>query len=260
MSKYFDAHSHLNFPDYGDELPAVISRMKEAGVSTVTIGTDLKSSQRAIELAEEHEEIFACIGIHPVDDPGTLFDEKDFEKLVSHPKVVAVGECGLDYFRIDALDEDEKKRQKDLFEKQIQFALTHNKPLIIHSRSAYDDLAEILVAYKKENESLRGDMHFFAGTVEQAKKFLDIDFTISFAGPITFARQYDEVIRYIPNNLILSETDSPFAAPLPYRGKRNEPSYVVEIAKKIAEIKGQNIEFFGPILVENAKRLFSLTY
>lgn len=258
IPEYFDSHSHLNFADYGAELPDIIRRMQSALVFTTVIGTNLTDSKEAVSIAEKHEGIFACIGIHPVDDSGALFDVGEFEKLVVHPKVVAVGECGLDYFRIEQGDEGEKDRQRDLFKKQIEFALTHKKPLMIHSRSAYDELADILESYKRINPDLLGNIHFFSGNLEQAKRFVDLGFALSFAGPITFARDYDEVILSIPATSILSETDSPFATPLPFRGKRNEPSYVVHVAHKLAEIRGENHAEFSKILVENAFRLFKI--
>jgi TatD DNase family protein len=232
--------------------------MKEVGVWTTVIGTSLKDSQDAVAIVENHEGIFACVGIHPVDDPTANFDVEEFEKLVSHPKVVAVGECGLDYFRTDPNDEGEKDRQRDLFKKQIEFALRYNKPLMIHSRSAYDELADILELYKKTNPELVGNIHFFSGNLDQAKRFIDLGFTLSFAGPVTFAREYDEVIRSVPTASILSETDAPFATPLPFRGKRNEPSYVVHVADKLAEIRGENTTDFRKKLVENALRLFKI--
>ncbi|PIQ67169.1 MAG: hydrolase TatD [Candidatus Zambryskibacteria bacterium CG11_big_fil_rev_8_21_14_0_20_40_24] len=258
IPEFFDIHSHLNFPDYGDELLLIINRMEKNGVWTTVVGTDLKTSKEALVLAEKHEGIFACVGVHPVDEPQQNFDELEFEKLVAHPKVVAVGECGLDYFRIDQNDIEEKERQKNLFIKHILFAIKHDKPLMIHSRSAYDDLIDILQFYKKENSHLLGNVHFFSGNLEQAKKFIAMDFTISFAGPITFAHDYDEVIRSVPETSILSETDSPFASPVPHRGRRNEPSFVIEVAKKIAQIRGEDEEKTRKILVNNALKLFKI--
>lgn len=250
MPKYFDIHSHLNFKDFDRDREIVIGQMQENDVWTMCVGTDWGSSRSAIELAEKHENIFVSIGIHPVDDPKVIWEEEKFEELINHPKVVAVGECGLDFFHTDKAQDFE--RQKKLFSAQVEFALKHNKPLMIHSRDAYDELIEILSVYKKDNPKLRGDIHFFSGNLVQAKQFVALGFTLSFDGPITFVRDYDEVIKNIPLEFIMAETDAPFAAPVPYRGKRNEPSYVSEVVKKIAEIRGEDLEVVNKALVTNA--------
>ena len=258
MPEYFDIHSHLNFGDLATDLGAVLSRMKENNIWTTVVGTDEKTSIEAIELAEKEEGVFACIGVHPVDDPLQTFEVSKFESLVSHPKVVAIGECGLDYYRLEGDMIAEKERQSALFRSQIEFALKHNKALMIHSRSAYDDLITILGEYKKTNPDLFGNVHFFSGNTEQAIALAGLGFTLSFAGPITFAREYDDAIRAIPSTMIHAETDSPYATPVPFRGKRNEPLYVSHIAKKLAEIRGEDEDVFKKTLVENAFRLFNI--
>jgi TatD DNase family protein len=255
--KYFDIHSHLNFPEYDADREEVINRLKETDTYTIAVGTDFESSERAVLLAEKNENIYACIGIHPVDDPSKTFDKEKFEGLVKNTKVVAIGECGLDFFHVDKLEDGE--RQKNLFLDQINFASEHNKPLMIHSRDAYVELLEILEPLvSMRGDKLRGDVHFFAGNLEIAQRFWKIGFTTSFTGVITFARDYDEVIKNAPLNMIMSETDAPFVSPAPYRGKRNEPSYVSEVVKKIAEIRGENLEVVQSALIENAKRIFNL--
>lgn len=259
--KYIDAHCHLDFPDYQNDFEAVLTRMKEAEVGAMTIGTDLESSKMAVKIAEENENIWACIGVHPVDsvekDRGD-FDESAFEKIVSSLKVVAIGECGLDFFRIEpAKLEAEKKRQTEIFESQIDFALKHDKPLMLHCRSAYDETLDILERYKKEvGDKLIGNSHFFAGNIEQAKRFLDIGFTCSFTGVVTFTHDYDDVIKYLPLDSIMSETDAPFVAPVPYRGKRNEPVFVIEVVKKIAEIRGEDVKNIENAVINNFGRIF----
>ncbi|MEX0919441.1 MAG: TatD family hydrolase [Parcubacteria group bacterium] len=254
MPKYFDIHSHLNFPDYAKDWEEVIKRLKETETYTVTIGTDLESSKRAVALADKYEEIYACIGVHPADDSSASFEVDKFDKLVSHPKVVAVGECGLDFFH--AKKEDDYERQKELFLAQIEFALKYDKPLMIHARDAYNELLNILEPLKQvHGEKLRGNIHFFAGDIEIAQRFFAIDFTISFTGVITFSHDYDEVIRQSPLEKIMSETDAPYVAPKPYRGKRNEPSYVSEVVKIIAKIRGEDEEFIRDTLVNNAFRM-----
>lgn len=271
--KYIDIHCHLDFKDYDPDREAVLTRMKENEVGAITIGTDLESSKRAVEIANQNENIWACIGVHPVPSPeqgeGRVgFLEDEFEKLVKNPKVVVIGECGLDYFKIDPADlGNEKRRQKTLFEAQINFALKHHKALMLHCRDSYDDVLDILEYYKKEfAEKLKGNAHFFAGDISQAKRFLDLGFTMSFTGVITFPprfgetniRGYDEVIRYLPNDSIMSETDAPFVAPVPYRGKRNEPSYVIEVVRKLAEIKGVGIEEMALKIKETTNKVFDL--
>ena len=291
--RYIDIHSHLDFADlsavpaqagYGADQKEIIQRMKDQGIFTITIGTGVESSKEAVKLAEENENIYACIGNHPDDDLGEVFDEKDYEELVKSPKVVAIGECGLDYFRISKLESSKfeklKKIQIDQFKKQIEFAVKYNKPLMLHIRdfsqgetldlqkgvslkkSAYEDAYDILKSFGQE-QSLTGNIHFYAGTLDWAKKFVELGFTISFTGVITFpkragANNYEEVIKNIPLDKIHAETDSPFVAPMPFRGKRNEPNYVIEVYKKIAEIRGEDFEVVRKQLIENAKRVFGI--
>lgn len=273
--KYIDIHCHLDSEDYDSDRAEVLVRMKERELAAITIGADLDSSRKAVEIAEQNENIWACIGVHPnylseVSKEAKLssFDIKEeFEsellELVKSPKVVAIGECGLDYFRMD--DEKQKVFQKELFEKQIKFAIKHNKALMLHvrdersSQKAYEDVAYILNDYKKEAvENLFGNVHFFAGGIEQAKKFLDLGFTVSFTGVVTFTRDYDEVIKYIPSSSIMSETDAPWVAPIPFRGKRNEPSYVVETVKRLAEIRGESEGELNQAILKNAERVFGI--
>ena len=251
MPKYFDIHSHINFPDYSDDLDDVVNRLKETQTYTIVVGTDFESSKMAVDLAEKYEEIYACIGVHPVDNLSRSFEQEKFEELIKHPKVVAVGECGMDFFHADR--DADYERQKKLFLDQVNFALTHDKPIMIHSRDAYEEVLEILDPLKRvHGNKLRGNVHFFTGSVEIAKRFFDIGFTVSFTGVITFARDYDEIIKSAPINMIMSETDAPYVAPIPYRGKRSEPSYVAEVAKSIAEIRGENEEVVRDVLVNNA--------
>jgi len=251
MPKYFDIHSHLNFPDYWKNFDEVIRRLKETETHTMVVGTDLESSKKAVELADKYEEIYACIGVHPVDNPSQSFEKEKFEDLIKHSKVVAVGECGMDFFHADkGVDYD---RQKKLFSDQLDFATTHDKPIMIHARDAYEELLEILKPIKSKcGVKLRGNIHFFTGSMEVAKRLFNIGFTISFTGVITFTRDYDEVIKSAPLEMIMSETDAPYVAPVPYRGKRNEPSYVSEVVKKIAEIRGEGEEVVRATLVNNA--------
>lgn len=251
MPKYFDIHSHLNFKDYDADRGEVINRLKETETHTIVIGTDFESSKSAVDLAEKYEGIYACIGIHPINDFDENSDISLFSELIKHPKVVTVGECGLDFYH--AKKETDYERQKNLFLAQISFAVAHNKPVMIHARDAYEEILEILEPMKKDyGAKLRGNVHFFAGTVDIAKRFFNIGFSISFTGVITFTRDYDEVIKSAPLNMIMSETDAPYVSPVPYRGKRNEPIFVSEVVKRIAEIRGEDEEAVRVVLVNNA--------
>jgi TatD DNase family protein len=271
--KYFDIHSHLDFPDYKEDFPEIMSRMTDAQIGTITIGTDLESSKRAVQMAETYPNVWACIGIHPADNHAESWDEEEFAKLVSHPRVVAVGECGLDFFRlpvnektgeVDLEEADlekvtaEKERQQILFEKQIQFAIKYDKTLMIHCRDAYEEVFETLAKYKKESSQLRIHLHFYAGDIEITKKFLELDCTFSFTGVITFAKQYDEVIKFLPLEKIMSETDAPFVAPVPNRGRRNEPAFVIEVIRKLAELRNLPLEEMSEILYQNAITRFNI--
>lgn len=256
--KYIDIHSHLNLSPLSYDIEAVVSRMREQGVVTITVGTDLQYSKSAIEIAEKYSDIVlgATVGLHPNDNIDEIFDKDKYLELAKNPKVVAIGECGLDYFRTN--DDETKKRQKEVFRMHIDIAKEVGKPLMIHSRpskgsmDAYNDALEILSEY----EGLKGNFHFYVGDLETTKRILQKGFTMSFDGPITFAREYDEVIRYIPLDKLHAETDAPFAAPVPYRGKTCEPWMVIEVVKKIAEIKGLSIEEVREALIQNAKRDF----
>ena len=251
MPKYFDIHSHLNSSAYQKDFDEVIKRLKETETHTMVVGTDFESSKKAVDLADKYEEIYACIGLHPVDNPSRSFEREKFEKLVKHPKTVAIGECGMDFFHADKnIDYD---RQKKLFLDQVKFALKYDKPLMIHARNAYEELIELLKSITwTRRVQVRGNVHFFAGDWAVAQKLFALGFTVSFTGVITFVRDYDEVIKSTPLNMIMSETDSPYVTPTPYRGKRNEPSYVSEVVKKIAEIREENDKIVGDTLVSNA--------
>lgn len=248
--------------EYDSDREAVLARMKEIGMGTILVGVDYETSRQAVELAEKNENIYVCVGLHPKDNTTEVFDTEAYRKLVQNPKVVAIGECGLDFFRLEGDPgkvEEIKAQQKKLFIQQIELAIGENKPLMLHCRDAYREVLDILSPYKKQaGERLRGNVHFFAGDVATAREFIELDFTVSFTGVITFARNYDEVIRSLPLMSILSETDAPFVAPVPYRGKRNEPAYVVEVVKKLAEIRGEDPETVQTQLIENAKRVFAI--
>ncbi len=269
---YIDIHSHLGFEDYGADKIEVINRMKEAGVGTIAVGADLASSREAVKVATENEHVWACIGQHPTHDMeenqvhhGVLgFNEEDYEELVKNPKVVAIGECGLEYYKLEGNVEEIKKKQKETFIKQINFALKYNKALMLHIRDgevkgeAFNDAYEILKKCQGSTLTLKGNVHFFTGKLDMAKKFIDLGFTISFVGLITYVHDFDKVIKGVPLSSLQAETDAPYVPPVPHRGERNEPSYVIEVYKKIAEIRGEDPETVRLQLLENAKRVFGL--
>ncbi len=272
-SSYIDIHSHLNASDFDQDREVVIAQMKAANVSTITVGTDMATSRQAIKIAGMGEGLWATVGIHPTETLPTKEEWKELEKMATEPKVVAIGECGLDYFeRItkgELLEVSEntkinKEQQKDLFIRQVALAIEIDKPLMLHcrpstgSQDAYLEVLEILRTYRLVAPNLRGNAHFFAGNLDTAKQFTELGFTVSFTGVITFVRDYDDVIKNIPLEMIMVETDAPFVSPVPYRGKRNEPTYVVEVIKKIAEIKNQPLATVVQAVLATAHRSFQL--
>ncbi len=256
-TRFVDIHSHVSFKEFERDREKVLSRMRDADVSTITVGVDLESSRRAVELAKLSPGVWAAVGLHPADNATEGFDPTEFGVLVSESKVVAIGECGLDFYRRDGVDEQERARQERELRRQIDFALKHDKPLMVHCRSAHEEMLCLLGEYKKEaGDGLRGNIHFFTSSAVIAKRYNELGFTVSFPGVITFARDYDAAIREVPLSMIMAETDAPFAAPLPHRGKRNEPSFVVETVKKIAELRGEPLQSVSTTLRENVARVF----
>lgn len=256
-----DSHCHLDFPDYQSDFEAVLERTREALDFVVNIGTDEHTSKRAVELAESHDFIYATVGVHP-HDAATVSDVlmDKLHTLAKNPRVVGIGECGLDYCGLTpGQEEQEKEAQRRVFSQHIELARELSLPFIVHSRDAYDDLLSILI---EKGSGVRGVVHCFLGTPEQAKKFLDLGLYVSFTGIITFknaAPSLLDTVRQVPLARIMAETDAPFLAPVPYRGKRNEPSYVQEVARKIAELKGLSYEEVDSVTTKNARELFHIT-
>jgi len=259
MQKYIDIHSHLGLLTLEKNKEEIIAKMIEKDVATIVIGVDYETSKKVIELAEKYDFIWAGIGLHPGDNDKEVFDLEKYKKLAEHKKVVCIGECGLDYFRGES--EETRQKQKELFEKHVELALAVKKPLMIHSRpskgtqDAYEDVLSILENYKF---NLSGSLHFFVGDISIAKRALEIGFCMSFDGPITFTDEYNEVIKFLPIESIMCETDAPFVAPAPYRGKTCEPWMVEEVYKKIAEIKNLSIDEASEVIMQNAKRVFGI--
>ncbi|MBI2409421.1 TatD family hydrolase [Candidatus Kaiserbacteria bacterium] len=258
--RYIDAHCHLQFDEYSEDRETVIKQMREEGVAGIVVGTDLGSSRVAVALAEKNEHLFASVGIHPHHASDDGLTMSIIHELAQEPKCVAIGECGLDYFR----DTSRKNEQAALFRKHIELATEHNKPLIIHcrpskgSQDAYQDLIAILKEAKEKFPGLRGDVHFFVGGIEEAHALIALDFSLSFTAVITFTHDYDEVIRSVPLSSILSETDAPYVSPAARRGKRNDPLAVRDVVARIAEIRGEDAEKVRNSLVSNAARVFGL--
>ncbi|ACJ32417.1 TatD family hydrolase [Anoxybacillus flavithermus] len=252
----FDTHAHLNATQFNEDVGQVIERARAEGVShIVVVGFDRPTIERAMELAEQYSFIYAAVGWHPVDAIHmTDEDLSMIERLAAHPKVVALGEMGLDYY----WDQSPKDVQKEVFRKQIRLAKKVKLPIIIHNRDATADIVDIL---REENAGeVGGVMHCFSGSIEVARQCMDMNFYISFGGPVTFknAKKPKEVAKEIPLDRLLIETDCPYLTPHPFRGKRNEPSYVKYVAEAIAELKGLSFEEVAQKTSDNAKRLFGI--
>lgn len=252
----FDTHAHLNAEQFDEDLHEVIERAQQVGVENmVIVGFDRPTITRAMELVEQFNFMYAAVGWHPVDAIDMTDEDLAWiEELASHPKVVAIGEMGLDYH----WDKSPKDIQKEVFRKQIQLAKRVKLPIVIHNREATADIVEILK--EEDAHEVGGIMHCFSGSVEVAEECLNLNFYISLGGPVTFknARKPKEVAEVVPLDKLLIETDCPYLAPHPYRGKRNEPSYVKLVAEEIAEIKGITYEEVAKITTENAKKLFGI--
>lgn len=267
--QFFDIHAHVHGNEYGPTRDGLIAQCVQEGVGIITVGTDYKESEAAVSCASLYENVWATVGIHPVDKVEN-FDYDELKKIASQQKVVAIGECGLDYYWPAHNDwktgeEVEKKRQKELFEKQIQLAVELNLPLMIHGRptkksmDAYEDILSIIKKYKDvHGEVVRGNVHFFAGTLAIAEQFWTLGFTTSFTGVITFSHDYDEVIKAAPFSMLMAETDSPYATPVPHRGTPNTPLFVSLVYQKIVELRNISLEEVQTQFEENRKRIFGI--
>jgi len=252
----FDTHVHLNDSQFNDDIDEVIGRASAAGVAyMVVVGFDRPTITRALELIEKYDFLYASVGWHPVDAIDMKVEDLAWlEDVAAHPKVVALGEMGLDYH----WDKSPKEIQKEVFRKQIGLAKKLKMPIIIHNRDAAQDILQIL--QEEGAEEVGGIMHCFSGSPEMAKQCLDLNFHISLGGPVTFknAKKPKEVAIQVPIDRLLIETDCPYLAPHPYRGKRNEPSYVKLVAEQIAELKGVTLEEIAHATTANAKKLFGI--
>lgn len=261
---YFDIHSHLNLSPLDHRSEELVLALEKENIGTIVVGIDSGTSEEAITLAHRYPNtLWAVIGLHPTEVFDEPFAPEIFEPLAWDPKVVGIGECGLDYYR--NRDGALIALQKKVFKAHIELALKVDKSLMLHIRpeagtmTAYHDALDILDAYKAEaGDKLRGNAHFFVGDIAVAQRFLDLGFTMSFDGPITFTTDYDEVIKYIPIESIMCETDAPFAAPAPYRGQTNLPTYVPHVYRKIATLKGMPVEDLVTEMAKTIKRVWGI--
>lgn len=262
--KYFDAHCHVQFSMYDEDRDAVLMAMENAEVGGLVVGCDIGSSKAALELVQNKPNLYASVGLHPNHEADEWYEADNYRPLAADSKVVAIGECGLDYFRPEHLDAEHIQKQKNLFQDHIDLAIEFDKPLIIHARptkgsmDAYEDALEMVEAAKQNHPSLRGDFHFFVGNAQIAERIVALDFTISYTAVLTFTNDYDDVVRSIPLTHLLSETDSPYAAPKHKRGQRNDPLAVQDVVSAIARIRGEEEEVVRETLLKNAQALFGL--
>jgi TatD DNase family protein len=276
---YFDIHAHIHFPVFDVDRDEVIKRAHDLGVGIVNVGTQKDTSVGAIALAEKYSEnMYAIVGLHPIHAGGAKYhdvqelsadeytkiaetnawDKEFYKNLAQNKKVVAIGECGLDYFRCD---ESSKEKQREIFIEQIHLANEVQKPLMLHVRGERRDdtaYAEALAILQKE-ANVRANFHFFAGSVDIAKQIWSAGYSTSLTGVITFTPDYNEVVREAPLENLMTETDCPYAAPVPYRGKRNEPSFVVEVVKKIAELRNEPLAQVAAQIAKNTQTFFGLS-
>jgi len=278
---YFDTHAHINFKYFKDDGDEVIQRSLADDVWMINVGADYKTSKRALDYANKYEKgIYAAVGLHPMhvesfrakseeydfQTRGEVFNYDIYEKLAKFEKVVAIGEVGLDYYHMESSDDilSLKKKQQDVLSQQLLLARKVDLPVIIHCRQAHDDMIALLKDFRKENIALIpknrpwGVIHCFSGDEDKAWEYFNLGFLISFTGIVTFSKQWDELIRKIPTDKFMIETDCPFLTPEPYRGKRNEPVLVKYIAKRIAEIKNLSEERIAEMTMKNGKELFGV--
>lgn len=247
-----DTHFHYD----GEEKDIVNTILKDAKVNDVgkmiLSGYHLKSSKRIVEIVKQHDEMYATVGFHP-EEASHIQEEEwvDLEELIQNDKVVAVGEIGLDYY----WDDSNKEEQKNVFKRQLELAVKYNKPVVIHSRNAGEDIYDILKNYK-----LKGVIHCFSDNEEMGNKFIDLGFYLGIGGVVTFknAKELQNIVTKTSLDYLLLETDSPYLAPVPFRGKENSPKNIKYIAEKIAELKGVSLEQVAEITTGNAIRLFDL--
>ncbi len=281
--RFIDTHSHLNFKKFNEDAEQVILNSLENDVGMVIVGTNYKTSRKALDLANKYEKgIYATVGVHPIhleditemtEDGREIirvakdeFNYETFLKLAQFEKVVAIGEIGLDYYylKIDENLEKTKNKQKEVLWQQLSLARELDLPVIIHCRQAHGDLLPLLKDFKDEfKDSFQssepwGVMHCFSGDEDLAWKYFNLGLIISFTGLITFSAQWDDLIRKMPLSKLMIETDCPYMTPEPYRGKRNEPVFVELVGERVAQIRGEKIDNIAKVLMENSQRFFGI--
>lgn len=277
-----DTHAHLNLSAFDNDWKETAKRALDAGIKIINVGSDLETSKKAVAIAEEFSEgVYAAVGLHPSEvfsaRGGSAYggDISEYEKLAAHPKVVALGEVGLDYYRMPETirpegaggaignrqiksPEEIKNFQKEVLSEFLKLSAKTKLPLVIHCRDAHADMIQLLENFNAPpGPDARGVMHCFSGSWDEAKRYFNLGFLISFTGIITFAHFEGEVLAKIPLNKLMVETDCPYLTPEPHRGKRNEPSYVEYVAREVARIKNEPYDEVARITTENARRLFS---
>jgi len=249
--EFIDTHAHLEMMD---DIQGVIERAKNKGVTKViAVSSDVNSSIRSIELSDKYPMAYSAVGIHPHEATGTTEEAiSEIERLAENSKVIGIGETGLDYHYTHS----DKEHQLRSFRMHIELASQLNLPLIIHIRDAFEDVLDVL--RERVSNNVYGVIHCFTGDYETAKRFLDLGFYISFSGIVTFknAEVIREAVRNIPINSLLLETDSPYLAPVPFRGKKNEPSYLLHVAEIVSEIRGASLDMIADVTTANAIKLF----
>lgn len=256
--RYFDAHCHVQFPQYDEDRDAVLARMREREVGGMLVGTDRASTEAALELADGTA-LFASVGLHPNHAAEEPFDEGMMGALAEDPRVLAVGECGLDFFRSEDAGAARTK-QEEVFRAHIRIARETKKPLMVHARPSKgtDDAYEAALALLAEAPEVRANFHFFVGSPVMGERIAALGHTCSFTAVLTFTKDYDELIRALPLEAIITETDAPYAAPAGSRGKRSEPTAVIEVVKAVARIRGLEEEAVREAVLRNAARAFKL--
>jgi TatD DNase family protein len=266
MPAFFDTHAHLDYPDYANDLPETIARAEAAGISKIiSIGTDLESSRRAIQLAEKFENVFAAVGWHPSNAHEAPDDIRDLlRELAKHSKVVALGETGLDYHRLPGgkkeitTDEDKNYqcKQSEIFRQHLEIAIELGLNCVIHQRDAFDDT---LAQLKPFANKVRGVFHCFGESAERMKQVLEIGSLVSFTGIVTFknGQNVRDTVAATPLDKFMLETDCPYLAPVPYRGKRCEPAYVKEISEIVAQVKNCSLDELSAATCKTARAFFS---
>lgn len=255
---YIDSHCHLDFPELQARLPQILEAMQRLQVShALCVAVELPKFPQVLALAESYPQLYASVGVHPDYEDTPEPTQDTLLSLAAHPKVIAIGETGLDYYRLNGRTIEQMEWQRERFRTHIRAAIACGKPLIVHTRSAAEDTMRLL--REEGAERVGGVMHCFTESQEIARQALDLGFYISFSGIVTFksAKELQEVARSLPLDRMLIETDSPYLAPVPYRGKPNEPAYVSYVAECIATLRGQTAAQIGQATTDNFFKLFS---